>query len=1172
MRITTAVAAGFLAVGLGVVPSTARADWYKAAMERSPDIVSVDVRWPYWPPGTYFALWNGNTAPAGGYFYGGVAVAGPGRDGSPEAQAKASRSLVWSFWGNEAVYKGNRIRIECLGESTFGGVMSGEGTQAGLTRNLAFLRPGQWYRMVLRTWQDAQTPETKGYLGWWIGDLQNNEWHLMGVVAIPAKVTGVDCGACFCEVIGPPGERVIERRLAYHRVNGAWRKADTLQEINGSLHHFKIVDKGTAFRYSSARTPEDAIKDGIAGKTELTLTNQPDQPSLGQPVAGQVQAVGFKGQVAVSWTIPRTSTPQLTYRVELFAEPEAGGRLLAESRGMGPAVRSHRLDAAEPARSVRLTVTDVYDQKTVAVVPVAAVPAVAAAESGTTCRPGVQYSYYEAAADERWTTLPAVHTRQPLYSGVLNELDDTVSVGRSAPYAFRYSGFLKVPADGLYVFDLRSCDGSRLRIDGKAVVDNDGCHSVNSQYATMALQRGLHPFELLYFRSADGAGNWLENKLRLAWEGPGIAARTVTASDLVCGSAPGLPFIRVQRNEIGGVIAPVAAANGHVLTRVELFCGKTRLAVLPPAGVAGGYAALLPSGANTVWARLWYDQTASLDSPPIKCVVADAVSAPWQHSVMGEHGLPLGIDAQPDRVSMLGDCASFAYQTVAGDFDLSAKISAISRSTRENGIMGNSLIGLLCSGQTRPQGTAEDFGLWSLAPMELRGTACDRDLETSGLSRYAAGNATTRPWVRLVRRGNHLRAFSSTDGINWVPVIDRLFRTLPDRLHVGVYMRVKESGKNKTLFSGTVESISLAVPGPVVPDPAARAIVGRDDVRGRIVAVVPANRRLYARTVGGGLLGSTDGGAVWRSLNNGLDSPAGNAIRSVAVQPANPAVLLRGGGTTLPGTGGLWRSDDGGETWKVVCRDIDFDGTGASALGGEVIAFDPQDANVVAAGGEASGLYVSRDGGLTWAYAGLKGERITVVAFSPCEKDLLIVGTSADAPAEKPAVAPPEPRRFGRIYVVRAKGTQATKVAERLGLGVNGVAFESIAEGGNYLYFATTHGLYYCFNLELFFQYRDTVVADTPYMAIASRPNGTRKRSDLYAAPYSASTAVSLYAGRIGYYWSVDWSARKPETAFQGITSIATDPTSDLLWLCCRNGIFKSDDAGLTWKGVLTPR
>ena len=39
---------------------------------------------------------------------------------------------------------------------------------------------------------------------------------------------------------------------------------------------------------------------------------------------------------------------------------------------------------------------------------------------------------------------------------------------------------------------------------------------------------------------------------------------------------------------------------------------------------------------------------------------------------------------------------------------------------------------------------------------------------------------------------------------------------------------------------------------------------------------------------------------------------------------------------------GLWRSADGGGSWRLVTRDIDFDGHGPATLFGEVISFCPE--------------------------------------------------------------------------------------------------------------------------------------------------------------------------------------------------------------------------------------
>ncbi len=61
------------------------------------------------------------------------------------------------------------------------------------------------------------------------------------------------------------------------------------------------------------------------------------------------------------------------------------------------------------------------------------------------------------------------------------------------------SGYLQVPADGIYTFALMSDDGSWLKIDGNMVVDNDRPQSPHEEIAQQALKAGLHHLELRYF-------------------------------------------------------------------------------------------------------------------------------------------------------------------------------------------------------------------------------------------------------------------------------------------------------------------------------------------------------------------------------------------------------------------------------------------------------------------------------------------------------------------------------------------------------------------------------------------------------------------------------------------------------------------------------------------------
>lgn len=83
-------------------------------------------------------------------------------------------------------------------------------------------------------------------------------------------------------------------------------------------------------------------------------------------------------------------------------------------------------------------------------------------------------------------------------------------------FALRYTGTFDVDTEGDYAFRLVSDDGSRLFIDGKKIIDNDGVHATQSASGNAYLTRGLHSIEVDYFQ-----GPREEIALRLFWTPPG---------------------------------------------------------------------------------------------------------------------------------------------------------------------------------------------------------------------------------------------------------------------------------------------------------------------------------------------------------------------------------------------------------------------------------------------------------------------------------------------------------------------------------------------------------------------------------------------------------------------------------------------------------------------------
>ncbi len=67
-------------------------------------------------------------------------------------------------------------------------------------------------------------------------------------------------------------------------------------------------------------------------------------------------------------------------------------------------------------------------------------------------------------------------------------------------FAIDYKGYFKVKKPGKFDFRLVSDDGSRLYIDGKLVVDNDGVHATASASGSVQLRDSTHSIRLQYFQ------------------------------------------------------------------------------------------------------------------------------------------------------------------------------------------------------------------------------------------------------------------------------------------------------------------------------------------------------------------------------------------------------------------------------------------------------------------------------------------------------------------------------------------------------------------------------------------------------------------------------------------------------------------------------------------------
>lgn len=112
-------------------------------------------------------------------------------------------------------------------------------------------------------------------------------------------------------------------------------------------------------------------------------------------------------------------------------------------------------------------------------------------------------------------------------------------------------------------------------------------------------------------------------------------------------------------------------------------------------------------------------------------------------------------------------------------------------------------------------------------------------------------------------------------------------------------------------------------------------------------------------------------------------------VSAVAGVPTEPNVYYIG----TPG-GGVWKTDDAGQTWNPISKDIPVASIGAMA----VAESDPK--LVFAGTGEQTqgdGVYRSNDGGTTWTNIGLRETHvITGLVVDPQNPDIIAVGVQGD--------------------------------------------------------------------------------------------------------------------------------------------------------------------------------
>jgi len=812
-------------LGTVLLPLSGLASYYDLVPSSNDPLecVTYDARYPYWTRSIYIATYPHHSWSKEGWtseYYGGVQL----------NSSEHATHLLWSTWqvhgknaptsGIDFVYAGERMGWH---RSTWEGSSGGV---SGMWPDTEF-KVNQWYRFVHRVWTPTDHTPHVGYAGVWIKSLETGEWHHTATFKFPAELTGFNDMGGFMEWFGggAPPTAAVEFRNCYTFNDGQWNSRTNFSARNGGDDAVRLAagENGIGVVMETTNGPASSGRrrrqSGQTGPRSAIIPqsfamNQPAKPDFFDAAKIDAPSAEYIGnQLVARWSVSTKSSPQLGYDLAVYdGETRIGATTWNDPEARQCAVTLGTIPKGKV--TVRMVLRDIFNQTSPEVrfdaapsEPLAPAPLGHLAE-------GLSYRYYETANPESWTALPDFAALKPVRTGVTATPDITPRLSRHG-YAFTFDGYLRVPSDGLYTFNLTVASGAKFVIGGKTVIDADGDRSIAEYPGSVALRAGVYPVQMAFYHGR-GRDNQADDFLQMTWAGPGFKTTPMPASVFAHAAAGTEAVLTADARLVDGIgleLSSHLTGATSAIKRVEYYAINDHFDYFGQQGAQSADYFLAGTdkpeqtlntpiwggATKTIFARAILADNQTVDSPPLtihESAATSIVDANGMTLTELEHHLyPMNHAVVNGTVTLVGDSTGLLTKSYKGDVTVIAHLAGITSDRAlsdgtELESSGNWFSGIILRDNLSPR-PGEPLGGANVPYIAVMGSADGATRHDDSTMINGAGNQPSGDdgsdckWFKLTRKGQQLSAYISKDGKDWQQVSSIAQPKMGNEIQVG---------------------------------------------------------------------------------------------------------------------------------------------------------------------------------------------------------------------------------------------------------------------------------------------------------------------------------------------------------------------------------------------------